>query len=231
MSRLTFCAFLFVLPVVAQEQGKSKEAPKAGGVREISKTLRVDLDKKQVLLDSYVVLREGPLELFLCMKRTKEHEAVLAADVEAKAFHAALLLIGAVPGKPSWYDEAASQTQPPTGQKLKITVEYKENGKTITLPANDWIKQTRDGKPMQSEFLFAGSQFVQPEGFDKPIWLGDEGDLICVANFSGAIIDVARVSSKDNSDLLFETFTEHIPPLATPVLVRIEPIPEPKASP
>ena len=42
-------------------------------------------NKRRVLVNAEVCLREGQLELFLCRKQTKEHEAILAADVDARS--------------------------------------------------------------------------------------------------------------------------------------------------
>src|SRR5438067_11255768 len=45
-------------------------------------------DKRRVLVKSTVCLRQGQLEQLLCRKRTKEHEAILAADVaDVKDIH------------------------------------------------------------------------------------------------------------------------------------------------
>src|SRR5438128_11824230 len=43
-------------------------------------------DKKflRVLIATEVCLREGPLEVFLCKKGTKEHESILRVDLDAK---------------------------------------------------------------------------------------------------------------------------------------------------
>src|SRR4051812_24427050 len=42
---------------------------------------------RRVAFVSEVCLREGPLEVFLCKKGTKEHEAVLRVDLDAKLIH------------------------------------------------------------------------------------------------------------------------------------------------
>ena len=58
---------------------------------------------KRVLMASEVCLREGALEVFLCKKNTKEHEAILRADYDARLIHELLLLAGAavlvIPGE------------------------------------------------------------------------------------------------------------------------------------
>ncbi len=78
--------------------------------------------------------------------------------------------------------------------------------------------------------MFAGS-VLYPDPFDKtkpPIYAANEGDIICVANFESAMLDLAVVSTKDNDDLAYEANTERIPALETPVVVILEPVPAKK---
>src|SRR5436305_142938 len=52
--------------------------------------LEIDGKRRRVLVDAYVCLRQGQLEQLVTRKRTKEHEAILAADVDARNIHLAL---------------------------------------------------------------------------------------------------------------------------------------------
>ena len=185
------------------------------GVRQITPTLRVDFDHRQVILDAEVVLREGPLELLVCPKRTKEHESILAADIVPKTFHLALLLAGARPGRPAEFEPY----KPPIGQKLEITLEYEVDGKIRKIDAREWVRDTRTNKALAANFVFAGSRFFKIPGETKAVWQGDDGDLVCVTNFPGSIIDIAMQSSTDNANLSFEAWTDRIPPRGTKVKV------------
>src|SRR5687767_3885287 len=51
--------------------------------------LEVDGDRRRVLVLATVCLQRGPLELLLTRANTKEHEAILAADVDARELHKA----------------------------------------------------------------------------------------------------------------------------------------------
>lgn len=192
------------------------EPTKSANVRRLEPSLEVDLTNHRIRLDAEVVLREGPLELLLCPRRTKEHESVLAADVNPRSVQVALLMIGAKPG------QTAVNESPPTGQRLNITVEYLDKGMKKTIDARQWIKDVKSGKPSTAEWVFAGSRFYKPPGADRAVWMGDEGDLICVANFPGAVIDVSIASSKDNALLSFEALTANIPERGTKAVVVIE---------
>jgi hypothetical protein len=78
-------------------------------------------------------------------------------------------------------------------------------------------------KEFEADFLFAGSSFYKQK--DGKLWYqAESGNVICVANFSDAMIDVSVESSASNSQLLFEPYTERIPPLDTPVTVELIPV-------
>src|SRR5262249_37759385 len=139
-------------------------------------------EKRRVLIDGYVVLRAGVLEQLMCRKNTKEHEAILAADVDARDIHKALLLTGIEPGAPARYDP---DYRPPSGPKVAVTLQYQANGKLESVAAQKWIRDIQDKKELKAEWVFVGSQFF-PDPVDKnrsPIYAANGGDVICVANF------------------------------------------------
>ena len=43
-------------------------------------TVLLDVDGKRLLLKTKVCLRDGVLEMFCCLKQTKEHESILAIE-------------------------------------------------------------------------------------------------------------------------------------------------------
>jgi hypothetical protein len=86
---------------------------------------------------------------------------------------------------------------------------------------NTFFKDSQS-RQMDADFVFAGSGFhVDQEG--KRYYLAESGNVICVANFSDATIDVAARSTAENADLMFEPWTERIPPLETEVTVELVP--------
>lgn len=220
---------------LAAARGGMADEPRdaaARGTRQLAPALSVDLDEGVVRVDATVVLREGPLEVLLCPPDTKEHESILAADVDPRMFQLALLLAGAEPGSPARFD--TDPPTPPSGQKLDIQVEYADAaGKEIRRDIREWVQQQDDaGKPedMAAEFVFAGSRFVKLPGMSRNAFLGAEGDLVCVANFPGSIVDVAVLSSNADFALLYEAWTERIPPLGTKVRLTVRPKPTASAN-
>jgi hypothetical protein len=82
-------------------------------------------------------------------------------------------------------------------------------------------------KALEAEWIFGGSGFYTQK--DGTQWYQAEaGNLICVSNFSDAMIDVSVESSASNDARLFEPYTERIPPLGTPVTVELVPVPAKK---
>ena len=93
----------------------------------------VDMKKKQVIVDGYVSLREGYLEMFACPAGTKEHESVVAVQSSAQVVHAALLAIGAKPGTPVQF---TPKFAPATGTEIAVEVRWLDpHGKWHKTPA------------------------------------------------------------------------------------------------
>jgi len=189
--------------------------------------LEVQGEKRRVFVRAEVCLREGMLEHLMCRRRTKEHEAILTADVDARDIHKALILAKATPGTTVRYKDDGTVVTP-TGTKIKITLTYKDRDKTVSIPGRDWIRDINTKKSLQVDWVFAGSQFLETEKDKPPLYAANAGDVICVSNFEGAMLDLPINSSKNNADLEFEAFTERIPPLGTAVTVILEPVLEKK---
>ncbi|MBI1918910.1 MAG: hypothetical protein HYS12_29830, partial [Planctomycetes bacterium] len=208
-------------------------APKAEKKAEVKKVvitpnivLEIEGQKRRVLVGASICLQKGPLEQLLTRKDTKEHEAVLSADIDARELHKALLLAGARAGAPVKFGppyKAAS------GQTIKITCEYEAKGKVVSVRAQEWVRDANTKKILNHDWVFAGSRLVpNPLDPNKLIYLANDGDVVCVSNFESALLDLPIKSSKANSELVFEANTERIPPVGTKVTVIFEPVPEKK---
>lgn len=183
--------------------------------------LEIQGDRRRVVFDAVVCLREGFLEQFLCRKHTKEHEAVLSADVDARELHAALLVTGAKPGSPVQFEPTF---RPASGTPIRVLLEYEEQGKKVTIPAQKWVRNATTKKDLAYEWVFAGSQLIPSEEKGRPpFYAANSGDIICVSNFEAAMLDLPISSSRENAELVFEAHTERIPPLDTRVRVILEP--------
>ncbi len=186
-------------------------------------TVEIEGKRRRVVIEAEVCLREGALEQLLCRRRTKEHEAILAADVDARHIHMALEGAGAKAGRPVRYHP---KYEPATGTRIKVTLQYEHQGKLLTVPAQQWIQNVRTKKNLEHDWVFAGSHLVpDPSDSNKPpFYLANDGDIICVSNFPSAMLDLPIRSPQDNADLAFVAHTERIPPEGTRVRVILEPI-------
>lgn len=231
-----FLLLLLVDPPVADkpkaaEAGPAKPAP--GKRVELGKNVSFETTPegtRRVIVPAVVCFREGPIEMFLCRKGTKEHESVLAAEIDARDLHTALIAAGAVAGSPVKWEP---KYQPARGSVVKITVQYEKDGKKQSVDAKSWVRDFKSRKPLDKEWVFAGSFFASNEEDEKKpkIYAANGGDIVCVSNFATAMLDLPIASSAENEELMFEAMTDAIPPLGTKVTVIFEPQPEKKQPP
>jgi hypothetical protein len=191
-------------------------------LKKLTDNLTIDKKNKWVVLDGTVVLRRGPpLEMFACLKNTKEHESIVAIPIKASQVHGALLAIGAKPGTPVVF---SPEYKAATGQEIEVRVIWKDKaGKEHQVRAQDWIREIKTKKAMTHPFIFAGSNFYVDEETGKQFYMAEGGELICVSNFSSATMDLPVESSQSTEGLLFEAFTERVPPDETPVRLVLMP--------
>ncbi|MEY4567875.1 MAG: hypothetical protein RLY14_2845, partial [Planctomycetota bacterium] len=93
------------------------------GMTRLAKDARVWIDpkNKRMVVDGYVALRIGQLEMFACPAGTKEHESLIGLLTKAYYVHAGLLAVGAKPGSPVRFEP---QYTPASGSKIKIEILY-----------------------------------------------------------------------------------------------------------
>ncbi len=207
----------------------------------------IDRDCRHVVMVGQVCQRQAPLELFACLKGSKEHESVVVVDTKAYVVHAGLLAARAEPGSPVRF---VPEFVPARGTEIEVTVVWEDaSGRRRRLRAQDWVHDVGElyamfggvvvnqfdeelypgdqwaaWKSMEYPWVFAGSRFSKDERTGDQYYQADvEGDLICVSNFPSAVLDVPIRSSDSNAALLFSAFTERIPPRGTPVTLILTP--------
>ncbi len=211
------------LYVTPEEKVEAAFAPPPNSKAINPQGLWVNLDDKQVFVDGYVTMREGPLEMFACPIGTKEHESVVATLAKSSQVHAALLAVGARSGTPVQF---LPSFIPATGQRIRVWVCYYDAAdKFQAKDAKGWIKNTSTKKTMQADWVFSGSGFWKDPNDGKEYYRADGGDMICVSNFSTAMLDVPIASSAEANALQFIPNTDEIPARGTPVRMILSPIP------
>lgn len=177
--------------------------------------------KRAVIVGGQICLRRGALEMFACPRRTKEHESIVAAASKSRFVHAALLAMGAKVGKPVQFQP---EYQPASGTVIDVYVLWKDDqGKTRAARAQQWIRDWKTKKAMQQDWVFAGSEFWVDQTSGEKRYSADSGEMVCLSNFSTAMLDIPVESTQSDGALLFEAFTERIPPLRSEVRMVLVP--------
>lgn len=196
------------------------------GAKSLSKrNLWVDPDAGRVYADGYIAMNDGPLEMFACPAGTKEHESIIATLAKASELHAGLLAVDAQVGTPVTYNPSFI---PATGQRIRVWVCYfDEEEKYQVTDARQWIVRTGTTQTLKEDWVFAGSYIWTDPVDSRNYYQGDVGDMICVSNFTTAMMDIPVVSSADTDQLEYSPNTSQIPKRGTPVRLILEPIPLP----
>jgi hypothetical protein len=219
-------AFLALPAADARSQEAAKPEPATGPARAKPELRRLspadevwlDTKNKRVIVAGEIVLREGPLELFACLKGTKEHEAIVACATKAHVVHAGLLLLGLEPGHPVAFRPEYRAAEGPT---IEVNVHWKENGVAKQARAQDWIRDIKAQKAFNQPWVFGGSGFWEDPSTKEQHYMAEDGDFICVSNFPSAMLDLPIESSQSNEALAYECFTDRIPPKGTKVTLTL----------
>jgi hypothetical protein len=180
----------------------------------------IDPKYKRVVVDGEVSLTEGPLEMFACIKGTKEHESVVAVDCKAFLLHAALLAVGAVPGQPVQFSPVYRAA---SGTPISVELVWTDAKGVHRSNAKEWVMNYKTKKPLDTDWVFTGSGFYEDEETKEKHYMAEGGDLICVSNFPSAMLDLPIESSQANNALTFSANTEAIPPKGTKVRMVLTP--------
>jgi hypothetical protein len=199
-------------PLVDHPEGLVRLDPKS--------PVYIDKQHKQVIVLGRICQRAVPLELFACPQNTKEHEAIVTVPAKAQLLHAGLLAVGAEPGATAHFHPKFT---PARGQVIDIEVRWKQGGKLHAVPAQELVRNGNTKKAMAEKWVFAGSGFWTHPETGQRFYQAEGGDMICLSNFPGAMIDVNIASSSVNEELAYEAFTEHIPERGTVVTLVLTP--------
>jgi hypothetical protein len=217
-------------PLHAGAQEAASPSPNSA-VQEISPGVfrigQVMLDKarREVRFPAIVNQREGLIEYLLVGTKGKTHESVLRTDVRPFYLHTAMLLLGAktggqlpgVPLPPPALDSAYLAGAPlPAGIPVSISVHWEMAGQApATRPAETLITNTKTAAPMTpGSWIYNGSLF-------------DHGQFMADAELSFAAVVTDPVALMNNprpghdNDEIWTVATDRVPPLDTPVEVRI----------
>ncbi len=199
---------------VAAAHGEFRPDP---GWKALGRDLWFDPIKRELVMRARVASTEGYLEHLLCLEQSKEHESVLATWASPRLIHAGLILAVGEPGHPVRY---RPEFKSPDGPEVAIEIEYPVEGKTERVDAREWVKNEKTGKPLETNWVFAGSELFEDPQTKKMIYAADGGDLVTVANFPSAILDLPFASSNSDAERSYVVFAGRMPVRGTPVTLR-----------
>jgi len=123
-------------------------------------------------------------------------------------------------GELTWYGPMSARQR----DKLLALSTDAEYRKAI----QSFFDQTRP-RQMDAHWVFAGSRLSRDDQTGEEFYEAEGGDFICVANFPSAMLDISIQSSdKQDEGIVFEPYTERIPPVGTEVTVELIPVAEKK---
>jgi hypothetical protein len=180
----------------------------------------IDARQKQVIMVGETCRASYPLEFFTTTPG-REYEAVTVVRVKPSIVHAGLLAVGAKAGSPAKFRPEYS---PPTGTEIAIEVRWKDKqGKVQHAPAQQWVRSIKTKKPLDINWVFAGSRMQKDEETGRQYYLGDSGDFISVLNLPTSVLDLPIRSASDIDSRTFEGFVDNMPPERTPVTIVLKP--------
>jgi hypothetical protein len=207
-------------PAVLDEPAPPSAVELPGGIR-------VDLAAGEVAFPAVVCIDVGWLEQVICTPGTREHEALLVADIRPSDLHAALVLIGLEPGRPgSWsYEDRTFTFHPPTGAAVAVRFDVAAIADE-PVPPSAWIRGG-DGRPFPDrDWLFAGSVIAENPPFMGPgeHYVADmTGSIMGLATFGDELLGFPEVISHEIAvqPAEWEVNTDRIPPMGTRITVRM----------
>lgn len=173
---------------------------------------------------------EFPLEQFVCIPDTKEHESLLVTDALPSHIHAALLLIGLEPGSPTTWRRGEGEVvvTPPTGPEVTVEFVFEDEGKVHTVSPVAWVRSIEGDDELPAlSFVFAGSVIRQMNERDR-YEADTAGTVVGLASFGTEVLAWPELVSHefDDGDLVWYADLDVVPPNGTPVTVRITPVGE-----
>jgi hypothetical protein len=208
---------LFFAPVLSGSVLAEKAGDAHPALTRLSPTEAIWFDplQKELVVGGKIVLTAGPLELLACPVGSKEHESIIAVQASPRLIYTGLLAIGLQPT-----ETAGPPETPPAIPASQVCIRIRwehADGNARQSDAREWVRSIQTGKSLSAHWVFRGGGFFKTSPNGSLTAIDDGSDLICVANFPRAMLDLPLSSPTDNGLLLYEAFTERIPPIGTPV--------------
>jgi hypothetical protein len=201
--------FVFSLSASAKKAEVKKESSKKDKKSEVKKVtaepkskniklkgLEINLEKKEVLLDAKICLKDGLLEYLMCLPDTFEHESLLVTKTKPELLHTGLLLIGMDPykgfmGIPGvWFENDKNKFNASLNIEIEMDIDgEKTRVKLVELLSyrggdnyDELMNSSKEpdfdpDKPVTDSWIFTGSFFHQTKD-KKKIYAANLGGVV-----------------------------------------------------
>jgi len=218
-------------PAAPAESARAANTPAAEVELEtVFPGVRVDIDRGVVEFDGAVAVDvhdpDSPkvyLEVIVCAPDSKEHEALVVADVLASHVHAALLLAGFEPGSPARWLRGVDGLRPVRAEGEALSVEFVVDGRAFS-PA-DWVRhELEPERSLPPAWLFAGSRLRDRDGDGAEEYDADgTGLIVGLHAFGSEVVAWAETAHPDSAveEPVWLARNEAMPDRGEPVTVRL----------
>ena len=182
---------------------------------------------REISFPTKVNMTEGLLEYLIVHQNGKIHESLLITEVSPTQINLAFTLLRypasrelyALPnetgGVSNQYPVVPADVK--SGARIKIAVEWNDEGKTRRLPVNDWIQHATKTTTMPGgPWIYGGSEF-----FDGKFVPETTGDIAAIFVSQAALINYSGDDNRD--DTVWLAFPKRVPAEGTNVTVIIAP--------
>ena len=200
-------------------EASATSASGATGVITLPHGVVCDRTRNQVVVTGEVAVDSGFLEQIACTSGTREHEALVVVNARPSDVHAALLLLGAQPGRPGrWeYGETEVHRRPPEGARLRVRVRFvDQSGALQEHPISSWVVGQPGDRPFPEQPWVFGGSVIDEQGSYRA---DSSGSLIGLVTFGDEVLGLESVvaDSVEVDSAVWEAQTLLVPRPGTPV--------------
>jgi hypothetical protein len=163
--------------------------------------------------------RQPMLEVLVCTPNTREHEALVMTSVRPSHIHAALIALGAEPGRTGGlvWNGSDFEMREPRGDRIGVRLAI-EGADPIWTDAREWFTNAPASK-LDTDWLFTGSRL------HEGAYTADrDGTIIGLVSFTTEVVGMTPAITEIDADRGFDfvPVTERTPPFGTRVLVELK---------
>jgi hypothetical protein len=188
-----------------------------------------DQKSREIRFPAKVNMTEGLLEFLVVHENGKVHESLLSTDISPTHLNLAFTLLRYQASRELYFlpseTGGASEKHPDVPEavksaaRIRIDIEWNDQGKTRRFPANEWIQHVVKTTAMPAgPWVYGGSEFHEGTFIAE-----SSGDIAAIFVAQSALINYPGDDNRD--DTVWIPFPKRVPEAGTEVTVIIAPYP------